>query len=223
MVEMTYVSYPVFRGRPGLAAWSIEDRESGIHEAEVLLKEWSDRVTVRGAYTVTGFRPDADLMFWWIASNHEALQDLLLAFRRTPLGRELDLTWVFPGVVRPPEFTPDHVPAFVKGDPPGRYACVYPYVRTYDWYLLPPERRAALLRGHGEMGREFPDVHANTTSSFGLSDWEWILTFESDEPHRIVDCIRRLRDAEARRYTKDETPFVTGLRKPVAEALADLF
>jgi chlorite dismutase len=31
-----------------------------------------------------------------------------------------------------------------------------------------------------------------------------------------------LRDAEARRFTKEEVPFVTGIRKPVAEALADL-
>jgi chlorite dismutase len=37
-----------------------------------------------------------------------------------------------------------------------------------------------------------------------------------------VDCIRRLRDAEARRFTKVETPFVTGIRKEFVEAVADL-
>ncbi len=37
-----------------------------------------------------------------------------------------------------------------------------------------------------------------------------------------MDCIRRLRDAEARRYTKEEVPFVIGIRKPLAEVVADL-
>ena len=72
------------------------------------------------------------------------------------------------------------------------------------------------------MGREFPDVLANTTSAFGISDWEWILAFEADDLGGIVDCIRRLRDAEARRYTKVEIPFVTGIRKELAAAARDL-
>jgi chlorite dismutase len=110
----------------------------------------------------------------------------------------------------------------VKGDPPATYLCVYPFVRTPEWYLLPDDERAALLREHGGTGREFPDVLANTTSAFGLGDWEWILAFESDRLEAIVECIRRLRGTEARRYTKVEVPFVTGIRKPVAACLDDL-
>ena len=124
--------------------------------------------------------------------------------------------------MRPAEFTRDHAPAFVQGEAPRRFLCVYPFVRTPEWYLLPADERAGLLREHGEMGREFPDVLANTTSAFGINDWEWILAFEADDLGRIVDCIRRLREAEARKYTKVEIPFVTGIRKDVPEALADL-
>jgi chlorite dismutase len=129
---------------------------------------------------------------------------------------------MFMGVVKPAEFTPDHQPAFVKGDPPQTYLCVYPFVRTPDWYLLPAEERATLLREHGGVGRGFPQVLANTTSAFGLGDWEWILAFESAELDAIVGCIRALRDTEARRFTKEEVPFVTGIRKTVAAALDDL-
>ena len=99
---------------------------------------------------------------------------------------------------------------------------MYPFVRTPEWYLLPKEERGGLLAEHGVMGREFPDVLANTTSAFGLGDWEWILAFEADELDRLVDCIRRLRDAEARRFTKVEIPFVTGIRKQLRDALDDL-
>jgi hydrogen peroxide-dependent heme synthase len=126
------------------------------------------------------------------------------------------------GVVKPAEFSPDHLPAFVRGETPRRYACVYPYVRTSAWYLLTPTEREEMLREHGEIGREYPDVLANTTSAFGLSDWEWILAFEADELDRIVDCLRRLRDARARAYTKEEVPFVTGIRKEFLSVVRDL-
>jgi len=95
-------------------------------------------------------------------------------------------------------------------------------VRSAEWYLLPSEQRADLLAKHGVLGREFPEVLANTTSAFGLGDWEWILAFETDQLDRLVDCIRRLRDAEARRYTKEEVPFITGIRKDLRDCLNDL-
>jgi chlorite dismutase len=222
MDEAIYAYYPVFVGDPELADRPRSDLDALAHEAEILLKEWSDRVTVRGIYSTVGFRPDADLMMWWVGRSADDLQELLVGFRRTSLGRRLDLTWSFMGVVRPAEFSKDHRPAFAKGEPAKRYLCAYPYVRTSEWYLLPAEQRAELLREHGEMGREFPDVLANTTSSFGLTDWEWILAFESDDLSRIVDCIRRLRDARARAFTKEEVPFVTGIRKELVDAVRDL-
>jgi chlorite dismutase len=217
-----YAYYPVFKATADLRSRDRRDVEDIAHQAEILFKEWSDRISVRGVYSTTGFRPDADLMMWWVGPSPDEHQDLLAAFRRTALGRRLDLSWAFMGLVRPAEFTADHAPAFIRGEAPKRYACVYPFVRTPEWYLLPAEKRADLLREHGEMGREFPDVLANTTSAFGLGDWEWILAFEADDVGRIVDCIRRLRQAEARRYTKEEVPFVTGIRKDLVAAALDL-
>ncbi len=213
----TYAYYPVFR-----RIEAPEDPVDAANQLEVLLKEFAGRVDVRGIYSCEGFRPDADLMMWWISRDPDALQELLIEVRRTDLGRGLDLTWAFLGVVRPPEFNPQHQPAFLRGEDPKKYLCVYPFVRTAEWYLIPSEERAALLREHGELGREFADVLPNTTSGFGLGDWEWILAFEADELHRIVDCIRRLRDAAARRFTKEEVPFVIGIRKPLEDAVRDL-
>jgi hydrogen peroxide-dependent heme synthase len=132
------------------------------------------------------------------------------------------MTWSFMGLVKPAEFSPDHQPAFVRGDPPQPYLCVYPVVRTPEWYLLPADERSELLRTHGAAGREFPQVVGNTTNAFGLGDWEWILAFESPELDAIVDVIRRLRETEARRYAKEEVPFITGIRKSVADAIDDL-
>ena len=37
-----------------------------------------------------------------------------------------------------------------------------------------------------------------------------MLAFEADELHRIVDLMRQLRGAEARRHVREEVPFYTG-------------
>jgi hydrogen peroxide-dependent heme synthase len=213
-------SYPVFRFHPPRLEAS--EREVAVKEVGALLDDWAERVSVRGVYSLAGFRADADLMMWWVAHSPDDVQDLLVALKKTALGRALEVRDIFLGLVRPAEFTADHLPAFVKGDEPKKYVCVYPFVRTPEWYLLDPKDRGAMLRSHGEAGRQHPDVLANTTSAFGLGDYEWILCFEADGVERIVELIRHLRGTEARRYTKVEVPFYTGIRKDLDAAIADL-
>jgi peroxiredoxin len=222
MTDTIYALYPVFVASEQFRDLDADEVGDAAQEVENLYKAWDGRVEVRGTYSTVGFRADADLMLWVTGPTPDDVQRFLVELRRTAAGRLMDLSWSFMGAVKPAEFTPDHSPAFVRGEPPKKYLCVYPFVRTPEWYLLPREERAELLAEHGVMGREFPEVLANTTSAFGLGDWEWILAFEADEADRLVDCIRRLRDARARRYTKVEVPFVTGIRKPVGEVLADL-
>ena len=62
-------------------------------------------------------------------------------------------------------------------------------------------------------------MRANTVSSFALGDYEWLLAFEADELHRIVDLMRALRAAAARRHTREELPFYTGRRRELTEIL----
>ena len=75
------------------------------------------------------------------------------------------------------------------------------------------------------MARDYPDVRANTVASFALGDYEWILAFEADELHRIVDLMRHLRGSEARRHVREEVPFYTGPRvvtgRPARSACPD--
>ena len=224
MTETIYALYPSFAASNDLRAELFEDdaQRAAAEEIDGLYKEWAGTVDVRGTYSTVGFRPDVDLLLWLTASSAEDLQRFLVEFRRTRAGDLLDPAHSFMGVVKPAEFTPDHSPAFVRGEAPRSYLCVYPFVRTAEWYLLPAKERGELLAEHGALGREYPQVLANTTSAFGLGDWEWILAFETDELDALVDCIRRLRDSETRRYTKSEVPFVTGIRKPILDALDDL-
>lgn len=215
--DLVFAAYPVFRVIPD--RMRDLDRDLAAKESSRLFEEFAGRVEMRGAYTTAGFTASADLMLWWIAEDAVAVQELTVAFRRTALGSALEQTVAFLGLVRPAEFAADHLPAFLSGRPAQSYLCVYPFVRTPDWYLLDPAERAKLLREHGEAAAQFKDIGANTTSAFGLGDWEWILAFEAESPDRIVDLIRALRATEARRYTKVEVPFVTGFRRSVEDAI----
>ena len=49
-----------------------------------------------------------------------------------------------------------------------------------------------------------------------------MLAFEADELHRIVDLMRHLRGSRARLHVREELPFYTGRRRPVADLVAAL-
>jgi len=172
-------------------------------------------VTIRGFYDVSGLRADADLMIWLHGDTPETLQWALRELRRA-LPTLLP-TWNAMGVHRDAEFTANHLPAFMRGKEPEAWLTVYPFVRSYDWYLLPDEERRAMLGDHGRKGAEFRQVLANTVASFALGDYEWILALEAPELVDLVDLMRHLRQTEARRHVREEIPFYTGRRIPAAE------
>jgi peroxiredoxin len=161
-------------------------------------------------------------MIWWHAETAEALQEAYGSFRRTELGQHLEPTWSSMALHRPAEFNKSHVPAFLAEENARKYVCVYPFVRSYEWYLLPDGERRALLAEHGKMARDYPDVRANTVQSFALGDYEWLLAFEADELHRIVDLMRHLRGSETRRHVREEVPFYTGTRRSMADLVNSL-
>jgi len=215
-----FTLYAAFAGASGDRRLPDDERAAAAAAANEALG--STDAIVRGVYTVSGYRADADLLLWLVGPTADGLQDALVAFRKTRVGPALDPFWSAIGVHREAEFAKDHTPAFYRGEAPRGYVCVYPFVRSYEWYLLPPRDRAEMLSEHGQMAREYPQVRANTVSSFALGDYEWLLAFEADELPPIVDLMRHLRAAKAREHTRHELPFITGRRRPLADAIADL-
>ena len=174
-------------------------------------------VTLRGIYDVSGLRADADVMLWLHGPSAEGLQWALRELRRARLFRALLPTWNAMGVHRDAEFNKAHVPGFLRGVEPKGWLTVYPFVRSYEWYLLAPEERGRMLAEHGRKGAAFRGVIANTVASFALGDYEWLLPLESDELTDLVDLMRDLRATDARRHVREEVPFYTGRRISTAE------
>ncbi len=183
-----YTMWSVFRLRDVLG--DDADRAAEATDVEALVEVLAEQdVVVRGIYDVSGLRADADVMVWWHAADSQQLQGAYNAFRRTAFGRRLDPVWSQMALHRPAEFNKSHIPAFLADEEPRAHVCVYPFVRSYEWYLLDDGERRRML------------------------------AFEADELHRIVDLMRDLRASDARRHVREEVPFYTGARVTPKELL----
>ncbi|MGB2970349.1 MAG: hydrogen peroxide-dependent heme synthase [Candidatus Nanopelagicales bacterium] len=222
--QIRYTMWSVFRVDRTQVATNLTAATSELVEqaAAALDRGAEDDVVVRGWYDVAGLRGDADVMLWLHAPTSDALQDAYHAILKTDFGSVLEPVWSQMALHRPAEFNKSHVPAFMADERAHNYVCVYPFVRSYEWYLLPDEERRELLVEHGMMGREYPDVRANTVASFALGDYEWILAFEADDLDRIVDLMRHLRASRARMHVREEIPFYTGRRRELGDFIGDL-
>ncbi|ERG64235.1 MULTISPECIES: hydrogen peroxide-dependent heme synthase [Agrococcus] len=215
----------------GFTIWSVHRRggagaagssTGGAPLADELAALEAEGVTTRGIYDVSGMRADADVLVWMhgtagAATSPEALQ---AAVRRVRRSRELagtTITWSAMGVHRDAEFNKSHVPGFLRGIEPKQWVTVYPFNRSYEWYLLDPAERSRMLAEHGRAGAAYRGVVANTVAAFALGDYEWILPLESDELVELVDMMRELRAVDARLHVREEIPFFTGRRITIDE------
>lgn len=205
--EIHYAMYSVFSTAFPLPADDAELRTL-VDEAEQAVADTG--VVVRGWYDVGGLRADADLLVWWHSDSIEAVQAAYHALRRTTLGAALEPVWSNVGLHRPAEFNKRHLPGFLMDPEPRNYCAVYPFVRSYGWYVMDPPERNRILRNHGMAARDYPDVLASTISAFALGDYEFLLALEADTLHRLLDLMREFRATEARLHVREDVPFFTG-------------
>ena len=209
-----FTIWSVFRrgGAPGAASAG-----EGAALADELAALEAEGVATRGIYDVSGMRADADIMVWMHgtpggSTPPEALQAAVRRIRRTRELAGTEQVWGAMGVHRDAEFNKSHVPGFMRGIEAKRWATVYPFNRSYDWYLLPAEERSRMLAEHGRAGAAYRGIVANTVSAFALGDYEWILPLEADALTDLVDMMRDLRSVDARLHVREEIPFFTGRR-----------
>jgi len=216
--SIRFTNWTAFR----LEAPIVDTREAQASVGEFIREAEAHGVEIRGFYDIRGFRGDADLLLWIHAPAAESIQHALAAFPRGAFGASFRATWSGMGVHRPAEFNRRHVPGFMMGKEPANWLCFYPFVRSYEWYLLAEEERREMLVEHGKSGSEFPSIISSTVASFGLGDYEWLLALESDELHDIVDMMRELRYTKARLHVREEVPFFTG-RRITTDEMGELY
>jgi hydrogen peroxide-dependent heme synthase len=198
--------------------WTAWRRISSVPNTTQATTEWAGLVaeatqsgiTLRGTYDLRGFRGDADMLLWVHSAKPEDIQAFLASFERSQIGQAFSPTWSGMGLHRPAEFNRSHVPGFMTGREPREWLCMYPFVRSLEWYLIPEAERREMLVEHGKAGSKYPGILSSTVASFALGDYEWLLALESNELYELVDMMRDLRYTEARRHVREEVPFFTG-------------
>jgi len=101
--------------------------------------------------------------------------------------------------------------------PRRRQVCFYPMNKrrgeTKNWYRVPFERRAAMMREHGFIGRAYAgQVTQIISGSIGFDDWEWGVDLFADDPVVFKKLIYEMRFDEASADYAEFGPFYVGLQ-----------
>jgi chlorite dismutase len=181
------------------------------------------------SYSTVGLKADTDFMLWRISASSDDFQTHSAAINRSRLGAYLSQPNSFLAMTKRSMYIdkldPFHTPESRTHIIPGKrkYIFIYPFVKTREWYLLPMEKRQAIMDEHIRVGNEFPSVKLNTTYSFGLDDQDFVVAFETEEPKDFLDLVQKLRETEGSKYTLRDTPIFTCVQTPVDKILEQLF
>ena len=123
----------------------------------------------------------------------------------------IDVVW---GMTRPSEYSraaksAQEIDPFARRRAP--YLIAYPFTKTAEWYLLGRETRQGMMNEHIRIGKQFREITQLLLYSFGLQDQEFVVVYETDDLTLFSRLVYDLRDTEARRYTKSDTPLHTGV------------
>ena len=111
--------------------------------------------------------------------------------------------------------------------PRRRQVCFYPMNKrrgeVKNWYTVPFEKRAAMMREHGFIGRAYTgQVTQIISGSIGLDDWEWGVDLFADDPVVFKKLIYEMRFDEASADYAEFGPFYVGLQFSARELPAFL-
>ncbi|MCY3603968.1 MAG: chlorite dismutase family protein [Chloroflexi bacterium] len=205
------------------SAWRRLDADERAEQKQEFLHALQQTETVVPTHTFStlGVRADTDFMLWRTSSDLECLEDTLSSMLATRLGKYLEVSYSFFGLLRRSTYgqartEQDHAEASQEK---GRYFVLYPFTKTIEWYLMSREERGKMMGQHISVGRQYPDISQILLYSTGLGDQEFIVGYETDSLTEFQDLVVELRSTEARRYTLQDTPIFTCVNRSAARIL----
>lgn len=220
MADSRFVQYLALKTDPAWRRLGESDRRTGREQFALELEGPAEIKSY--AYSTLGLKSDADLFLWRMAESPDPLQESLSCLLLTGLGRYLEVTHSFVGLIRPSTYVKrqDVQEQAILEQARRRYLVVYPFIKTIEWYLMSKEARQGMMNEHIRIGHEYAMVRQLLVYSTGLDDQEFIVSYETDELEAFQRLVIALRDTEARRYTLRDTPIFTCVYRPLAVTLA---
>lgn len=195
-------------------------KEESAKEVQNVLS--NSAVKVR-TYSTLGLRDDAEFLFWFGSESLDDIQKLISKLYLTVFGKYIMPTHVYLSSTRPSIYSKSgRVSSFVAGNEPKKFVIVYPFIKTRDWYLLPPQQRQRMMDEHMSVGKKYPEIILNTTYSFGIHDEDFMLAFETDDLQAFQNLIMELRETKVSAYVKVDTPMIVCVKKDIIPLIASL-
>jgi chlorite dismutase len=219
MPQRHFVKYTFLKVDPAWRRLDAGERAEHKREFIAACEDYAAERLLR-AFSTVGTRGDADLMLLAQATNLERIHEFHVVLAQSGLMRWCATPYSYLAMTKPSEYSEESRLEVRPGR--GKYLHVYPFVKTREWYRLPPDERYRIMQEHIQVGLEYPEIDLNTSYSFGLDDQEFVVAFETDEPASFLDLVQRLRTTESAVYTARDTPSFTCIAMSVERALSAL-
>jgi chlorite dismutase len=218
---------PVFAQFLGLKADSAwrrlpdDERAAGREAFARVVDDVADTIPTE-SYSTIGFKNEVDLLLWRTVDAPLALQEMTARLLQSGIGRYLAPAISLFGFTRASVYTKRQTTQeqAIHAGERKTYLIVYPFSKTTDWYLMSKDARQGMMNEHMRIGHTYADVSQVLLYATGLDDQEFVVAYETDDLARFQSLVIDLRATEARRYTLRDTPIVTGVHRPLREALA---
>jgi chlorite dismutase len=218
-MDTIFMQYLFYRLDPAWRRLPEEERTCRTTEFAAAV-EAEEGITTHG-YSTTGLKAGTDLLLWRHSTDLAGLQASAARLQKTSLGRYLDITYSYIGLIRPSNYvrrqTPQEQSALAQER--GTYLVIYPFSKTTDWYLLSPASRQGMMNEHIKIGHEYAHIKQILVHSFGLDDQEFVVSYETEDLLEFQTLVMDLRGTDGRAYTLRDTPIFTCVHRPLREAL----
>jgi chlorite dismutase len=218
VAERQFVKFTFIKAAPSWRRRSPEERAQDKREFAAACAEFGEDHFLR-TYSLVGTRGDTDLMVRAMAPSLDPIHELHVLLNQTGLMRHADISHSYLAMTKPSVYSDEPTPLEPRPGSDSRYLIVYPMWKKREWYLLAPEERMRIMRGHIEVGRRYSSIDINTAYSYGLDDQEFVVSFDADEPGEFLDLVQELRGTESSAYTLSETPIFTCISASLDRAL----
>ncbi len=227
-VARQFVNFSFFKLDPAFRRLPQAEIDQAKKEFMEVLEEYDNRNDIIIlSYTTMGIRADSEIMFWRVSYQMELFQEMTTKMYRTGLGKYLIQTYSYFSQTKKSLymdiFNPEHEEDRTHIIPgKAKYLFIYPFTKKREWYLLTKFTRQGIMDEHIFIGNKYPSVKLNTTYSFGIDDYEFVVAFETDYPDDFVDLVMDLRETEGSRYTLEDTPIFTCTAMSLEDAVNSL-
>ena len=217
MTDRTFAKFTFFKLDP---AWQRRDPAERAEDKREFLAACDDFATDRSlrAYSTVGTRGDTEMM---LLSQSPVLDDIHtfhVVLAQSGLAKWMTIPHSYLAMTKPSPYSESEARVELCISE-RRYCIVYPLDKKREWYQLPLAERRRIMADHIAIGRTYPDIAINTAYSFGIDDQEFVVSFETDEPHRFLDLVQELRASESSAYTLRDTPIFTCVAMSAGRAL----